>query len=226
MFNHIDIEIPRLERTMIDGVRYYEVEENSELKKLVSITSVISHFNKEKFAGWRQKVGEEEANRITKQATSRGTDTHTLIENHLLNKELPTDLLPISQFLFKIAKPTLNRIDNIYCLESSLYSTILGVAGTVDTIAEFDGELAVIDYKTSKQPKPRDWIEGYFVQSMFYAMAFYEMTGISVKKLVIIMTCEDGECVVYEERNMKKYMKLVVEYIKKFVNDKLELVSA
>lgn len=225
MFIHIDIDLPQLERSTIDGVRYYDINENNELKKLVSITSVISHINKDKFVGWRKKVGEEEANRITKAATSRGTDTHTLIENHLLNKELPTGLLPISEFLFKVAKPTLNRINNIHTLEGSLYSNILGVAGSVDTIAEFDDELAVIDYKTSKEPKPKKWIEGYFVQAMFYGMAYYEMTGTSIKKLVIIMTCENGDCVVYEERDLKKYMKLVVQYIKQFVNDKLELIS-
>ncbi len=224
-FNHVELNLPQLERETIDNVRFYKIEKNNELKKLVSITSVISHFNKEKFSGWRQKVGEEEANRITKEATNRGTDTHTLIEYYLLNKTLPANLLPISDLLFKIVKPTLDRINNIHCLESSLYSNILGVAGTVDTIAEFDGELAVIDYKTSKKPKPRDWIEGYFVQAMFYAMAFYEMTGIPIKKLVIIMTCENGDCVVYEEKNTKKYMKLVVKYIKKFVDDKLKFIA-
>jgi genome maintenance exonuclease 1 len=219
-FNHVDLDLPQLERETIDGVRYYKVPDNDELIKLVSITSVISHINREKFIGWRKKVGEEQANKITKRATSRGTDTHSLIESYLLNETLPS-VQPISEYLFKIAKATLNRINNIHCLESSLHSKILGVAGTVDTIAEFDKELSVIDYKTSKEPKPIEWIEGYFVQAMFYAMAFYEMTGIMVKKLVIIMTCENGECVVYEERNLKKYMKLVVKYIKEFVNDKL-----
>ena len=223
-FNHIDLDLPQLERTTIDGTRYYFVPDNDELIKLVSITSVISHINREKFIGWRKKVGEEQANKIIKRATSRGTDTHSLIESYLLNETLPS-VQPISEYLFKIAKTTLNRINDIYCLESSLHSKILGVAGTVDTIAKFDGELSVIDYKTSKEPKPIEWIEGYFVQAMFYAMAFYEMTGIMVKKLVIIMTCENGECVVYEERNLKKYMKLVVEYIKKFVNDKLEMLT-
>jgi genome maintenance exonuclease 1 len=222
MFTHIDLNLPKLKRETIDGIRYYTI--NGENKKLVSITSVISHYNKEKFSKWRQKVGEEEANRITRKATSRGTDTHTLIENHLLNQELP-EVQPISEHLFKIAKSTLNRINNIHCLESSLYSEILGVAGSVDTIADFDQELSVIDYKTSKEPKPREWIEGYFVQAMFYGMALYEMTGIQVKKLVIIMTCENGECVVYEERDLKKYMKLVVQYIKKFVNDKIKEIS-
>ncbi len=222
MFTHIDLNLPELKRETIDGVRYYNI--GGENKKLVSITSVISHYNKEKFAKWREKVGEEEANRITKRATSRGTDAHTLIENHLLNRELPR-VQPISEHLFKIAKPTLDRINNIYTLEGSLYSDVLGVAGSVDTIAEFDGELAVIDYKTSKEPKPREWIESYFVQTMFYGMALYEMTGIQIKKLVIIMTCENGDCVVYEERDLKKYMKLVVKYIKKFVNDKLQSIA-
>jgi CRISPR/Cas system-associated exonuclease Cas4 (RecB family) len=222
MFTHIDLNLPQLTRENIDGVRYYNI--GGENKKLVSITSVISHYNKEKFAKWRKRVGEEEANRVTKRATSRGTDTHTLIENYLLNEELP-EVQPISEMLFKLAKPTLNRINNIHCLESSLYSEVLGVAGSVDTIGEFDGELSVIDYKTSKSPKPREWVEGYFVQTMFYGMALYEMTGIQIKKLVIIMTCEDGECVVYEERDLEKYMRLVIQYIKKFVSDKLEQLA-
>lgn len=225
MFNHLDNVLPQLERETIDGVRYYSVPDEDQLLKLVSITSVTSHFNKEIFVNWRKKVGEEEAERVTKAATSRGTDLHTLVENYLYNRDLPP-VQPISDFLFKIAKTELNRINNIYCLEGALYSKQLGVAGTTDCIAEFDGELAIIDFKTSKKPKPRDWIENYFVQAMFYGMALYEMTGIRVKKLVIIMTCENGECVVYEERDLKKYMKLVVEYIKKFVNDKLELMSA
>jgi len=224
-FNHIDINLPKLERTTIDQIRYYSIPEGDQLLKLVSITSVTSHFNKEIFVKWRKRVGTEEADKITKAATSRGTDLHTLVENYLYNRDLPT-VQPISDFLFKIAKTELNKIDNIYCLEGALYSKQLGVAGTTDCIAEFDGELSVIDFKTSKKPKPRDWIENYFVQAMFYGMALYEMTGIRVKKLVIIMACENGECVVYEERDLKKYMKLVVEYIKKFVNDKLEMMSA
>jgi genome maintenance exonuclease 1 len=173
---------------------------------------------------WRKKVGDEEADRVTKAATSRGTDLHTLVENYLYNRDLPP-VQPLSEFLFKIAKPSLNRINNIHCLEGALYSKQLGVAGTTDCISEYNNELAVIDFKTSKKPKPRSWIENYFVQAMFYGMAYYEMTGTPIKKLVIIMACENGECVVYEEYDLKKYMKLVVEYIKKFVNDKLELLT-
>jgi len=222
MFNHVELNLPSLEREMIDGVRYYKVPGKEELQKFVSITSVISHFSKEKFAKWRKKVGDEEADRVTKAATSRGTDMHTLVEDYLHNRNL-SDVQPISDFLFKIAKTDLNRINNIYALEGSLYSKQLGIAGTVDCIAEYDGELAIIDFKTSKKPKPREWIEHYFVQCMAYGCMLYELTGISVKKLVIIMACENGECVVYEEYDKPKYIKLLTQYIRKFVGDKLEL---
>ena len=222
MFNHVDVNLPKLSRETIDGVRYYSVPDEEELLKLVSITSVTSHFNKEIFVNWRKKVGNEEADRITKAATSRGTDMHTLTEHYLKNENLPT-VQPISDFLFKIAKGKLNKIDNIHALEGSLYSKELGIAGTVDCIAEYDGELAIIDFKTSKKPKPRNWVEHYFVQCMAYGCMLYELTGISVKKLVIIMSCENGECVIYEERDKAKYIKLLQQYIRKFVNDKLEL---
>ena len=224
MFNHLDVELPKLERETIDGVRYYSIPKESQVLKLVSITSVTSHFNREIFVKWRKRVGEDEAQKITKAATSRGTDMHSLVENYLYNKTLPS-VPPLPDFLFKIAKAELNKINNIHCLEGPLYSLQLGVAGTTDCIAEYDGELAVIDFKTSKKPKPKEWIENYFVQAMFYGMAYYEMTGTPIKKLVIIMACEDGESVVYEESDLKKYMKLVVKYIKKFVNDKLELMG-
>lgn len=223
MFTHIDLKLPKLNRVLINGVRYYDVtdEQESTPLKLVSITSVISYYKKDFFDNWRKRVGIEKANEITKKATSRGTDFHTLTENYFYNiSELPK-VQPLSEHLFYIAKPALNRINNIYALEGSLYSKFLGIAGTVDCIAEFDGELSIIDFKTSKEPKPREWIDGYFVQCCAYACMLHEMTGLSVKKFVIIMACENGDVEVYEERNKAKYVKLLVQYIKKFVGDHL-----
>ena len=124
--------------------------------------------------------------------------------------------------MFLLAKEELSRIDNIHALESSLYSLELGIAGTVDCIAEYNTELAVIDFKTSKKPKPREWIDHYFVQCAAYACMLYEMTGIMVKKFIIIMSCENGECVVYEEYNKRKYINLLSEYIREFVEYKLQ----
>ena len=221
MFNHVDLDLPQLERETIDGVRYYQTPEGNQ--KLVSITSIISHINRQIFIDWRRRVGTEEADKITRKATSRGTDFHTLTENHLDNKQFkPGSVQPLSEFMFLLAKDELSKIDNIHALESSLYSLELGIAGTVDCIAEHDGELAVIDFKTSKKPKPREWIDHYFVQCAAYACMLYEMTGIMVKKFVIIMSCENGECVVYEEYNKRKYINLLSEYIGEFVEFKLE----
>ena len=225
MFNHVKLDLPQLERETIDGVRYYKVPTEEELLKLVSITSITSHFNKEIFVKWRAKVGDQEADRVTRKATARGTDTHTLIEQYLRNMDCNSDVLPISEHLFQVAVPALKRINNIYALEGALYSQFLGIAGTVDCIAEFDGELSIIDFKTSKKPKPREWIDHYFVQCCAYACMLHELTGLSVKKFVIIMACENGEVEVYEERDKGKYVKLLSQYIKKFVNDKLAEIS-
>ena len=123
--------------------------------------------------------------------------------------------------MFKQAKPKLNEINNIHAIEKSLYSLELGIAGTVDCIAEHNGELAIIDFKTSKKPKPREWIDDYFVQCAAYACMLFELTGIIVKKFVIIMSCEDGECVVYEEYDKRKYIQLLSKYIREFVEFKL-----
>ena len=221
MFNHITMNFPKLEREEIDGVRYYKRAGETSLSRKVSITSVTSFHNRHIFKDWRKKVGEEVANRINKQATSRGTALHTLVENYLNNETIP-EVEPLPNFLFKISKSELDNINNIYALETPLLSEYFGIAGTVDCIAEYKGELAVIDFKTSKTPKPREWIEHYFVQCAAYACMFYELTDIPVKKLVIIMACEDGDCVLYEEYDKMKYIKLLKEYVNEFVQFKLK----
>ena len=221
MFNHVDVNLPLLERETIDGVRYYDVPDVEGYTKLVSITSVTSWINREIFRSWRARVGNEEADKVTKAATSRGTDMHTLTEHYLKNEDLPT-VQPLPEILFKQSKPQLNLIDNIHALEKSMYSLQLGIAGTVDCIAEYDGELAIIDFKSSKKPKPRKWIDHYFVQCAAYACMLFELKDIAVKKFVIIMSCENGEVKVYEEYDKAKYIKLLSEYIREFVNFKLQ----
>jgi len=215
MFNHVKVDLPgKLKRVEIDGKRFYQVPGEEDLK-LVSVTTVTSFQSAKSIKEWRQRVGEEVANRKTRRATSRGTDMHTLVEYYLKNETLPS-VQPLSEFLFKFARPSLDKINNIYALESPLYSRRLGIAGTVDCIAEYEGELSVIDFKTSKEPKPEAWIEGYFVQAVAYACMLYELTGIITKKLVIIMSCENGECVVYEKRNKSEYIRKLAQYIREW----------
>ncbi len=225
-FTHNHVQIPALSRETINGVRYYTVPgSEGDLVKLVSITSVTSHWSREGIAKWRARVGMDEANRVSKRATTRGTDMHLLTEHYLQNEPLPKAKVPISQLLFNTAKPELNKIDNIIVQEQAMYSLKLGIAGTPDCIADYEGELSIIDFKTSAKPKPLKYVEGYFVQAAAYACMLYELTGIKAKKLVIIMACEDGDCKVYEERDVFKWVEKLDTYIRKFVNDKLEEIA-
>lgn len=212
-----------LQRKQIDESRYYQVDDQS---LYPSVTSVISFINRAKFADWRARVGNDVANAKTKHATTRGTSLHLVLEHYIQNRDyklLPDWERPLIQFMFNAAKWHLDtRIDNIFCQETTMFSNKLCLAGTVDLIAEIDGELAVIDFKTSKAPKPREWIEDYFVQCAAYACMLYEMKNIIVKKFVIIMTCENGDCVVYQEYDKKKYINLLSEYVGDFVEAKLQ----
>ena len=220
MFTFLDYlkEEVDLEAQTIDGTRFYKVPSG---KMYPSITSVTSFYNRDVFINWRKKVGEEKANKITRESTFRGTKYHDVVEYYMRNGTIDgLDMLPSTKFLFLSSKKNLDRIDNIHALEKSLYSDYLGLAGRVDCIAEFDGELAVIDFKTSTKIKPEKWIENYFVQETAYACMYFEMTGIPVKKLITIMVSENGECVVYEKRNKDYYIKLLTKYIGKFVNYK------
>ena len=215
--DHLKEEVD-LEAQTIDGTRFYKVPSG---KMYPSITSVTSFYNRDVFINWRKKVGEEKANKITRESTFRGTKYHDVVEYYMRNGTIDgLDMLPSTKFLFLSSKKNLDRIDNIHALEKSLYSDYLGLAGRVDCIAEFDGELAVIDFKTSTKVKPEKWIENYFVQETAYACMYFEMTGIPVKKLITIMVTENGECVVYEKRNKDYYIKLLTKYIGKFVNYK------
>ena len=220
MFKFIDVKIdqPQVEPINKDGVRYYPIPGAD--KYYPSVTSITSFKNAAFFAGWRKQIGEDEANRITARATQRGTAFHSITEDYLTGK-LDLDSYmennPLSVRMFQSAKPTLNRINNINCLETFLYSHYLGLAGRVDCIAEFDGELAVIDFKTSTKIKQEDYIEHYYVQETAYAAMFLELTGIEVKKIVTLITIEDGSVQVFEKYNLDDYLQLLKSYIKEFV---------
>lgn len=208
-----DIELTKKE---VDGIRLYNLPDD---QWVPSITSVTSFYNRQIFADWRKRVGIEEANRISRRATARGTDFHEAAQCYLMNLNMEWDKFqPITKIMFTHAKPYLDRINNIHAIERTLYSEYLGLAGRVDCIGEYEGELAVIDFKTSDKLKPEKWLENYFVQEMFYASAYYEMTGIPVKKLITLMVTPGGDVKVFDKRNKDDYIKLLVRYIKEFVH--------
>ena len=199
-------------------VRYYQVDD---LVLYPSITSVISFVNREKWADWRQKVGLEEANRITKAATSRGSDLHKVFEVYMENgdyKSLEAFKKPLIQLMFSAAKRRLDeRFNNIYQQETKMLSHKLCLAGTVDLICEVDGELAIVDFKTSKEEKPEEWLEDYFVQLSAYWAMFSERTGVVPKKLVVFLVAENGDVQIVERRNIMDYLKTLQDYASQFI---------
>lgn len=188
MFNHIHHEIPTLKRVDSDAGRVYQTESG---KAYPSVTSVTGLHGKQAILEWRKRVGEEEANRISSRAAGRGTRIHSLCEDYLSNKDPDVSMFDLEAF--KSLRPELDKINNIHCLETKLYSDYLEVAGTVDCIAEYNGKMSVIDFKTSKRLKDRDEIHGYFMQTAAYAVMFEERTGIPVSKLVILMSVDDHD---------------------------------
>jgi len=199
MFNVDLIELPKLVR--IDGdVRVYETPTG---QKYPSVTTVLSktkdqtHLNQ-----WRKRIGYAQADKITRQAGSRGTATHLLCEKLVLNE--PIDLtkeMPISVHLFKQLKSFLTQnVNNIRVSEGSLFSHKLKVAGSVDLVASYRNHAAIIDFKTSSKNKRVDWIEDYFMQAAMYSYMLWEMTKMYHPKLVIAIGVEEeNEAQIFEE---------------------------
>jgi len=173
-----------------NGVRYYKVDE----VLYPSITSVLSR-NPEKVKSlqeWRKRVGDKEASKISQKAASRGTKVHQICEDYINNREEYTNgAMPDAIEMFKALKPVLDKsLNNIHVQEAALYSKHLGVAGRVDCIAEWDGVLSVVDFKTSMRPKKVEWISDYFMQCSAYAAMYYEMTDTPIKDVVVAIMVE------------------------------------
>ena len=160
---------------------------------------------------WRQRVGAEEANRISRIASGRGTRVHTLCEKYLNNQELGKPM-PDALELFKKVQPYLNKINNIHYQECALWSTKLGMAGRVDCIAEYDGVLSVIDFKTSSRVKTAEDIPAYFAQCTAYALMYEELIGVRIDQIVIIMAVQEDSPIIFIEP-MRKHINTLLEYI-------------
>jgi len=195
MFNHV--KLPELdfdlEAVTTENGRVYTTPTG---KKYPSITTVLSAYNKQAIMEWRQAVGEEKANKISTKASNRGTRLHTICEDYLQNKissiRMQT-MMPDTKQLFLQLKPEIDaNIGNVYAIEQPLYSDVLGIAGRVDCIAEWNGNLAIIDYKTSTKEKNVDNIENYFMQCSAYAEMFEEITGKPIEDIVVAIAVEES----------------------------------
>lgn len=215
MKNIIRHEFPVVKRITLPDSRVYETPDGN---RYPSVTTVTGQATKHHIDAWRKRVGDAVADRISKQAADRGTRIHSYCEQFLLGEAYEVDMF--DHDFWTTLKPVVDKIDNIHALEAMLYSDQLRMAGTVDCIGEYDGNLSVIDFKTSKRPKKREDIEHYFVQATAYSVMFEELFGITVPDITIIIGVDDDTPQVFQSRrkdHIKKLVELRQEYAKNSV---------
>lgn len=219
-FVHVkDFELQEMECVTTERGRTYLTPEGN---KLPSVTTILSILSRKGIAEWRAKVGEEEANRISFRASTRGTAVHEICEKYVNNDEdyAYTDAgvkrTPDLIASFNALKPILDtRLTKVYAQEVPLYSNHLGVAGRVDCVGIFDGKLSIIDYKTSRKPKQARYIHAYFMQETFYAIAWEELTKMPITQLVTIISVDGADAQVFIEHR-DNWVRPLRETIAKF----------
>ena len=215
-------ELPKLKTENIDKKRYYITPDGS---KYPSITTVLSGRNKKGLFEWRKKVGEEVANYVARTAANRGTKVHLMCEDFLNNKEVNTEPF-LAACLFKQLKPVLiDKVNNIHFQECALYSDKLGVAGRVDCIAEYNGKLSIIDFKTSSKERNDKWNENYYIQASAYAEMYEERTGTPINQIVILVVTEDGTVQEFVREKSEEYLDMLQQSLQEFNKTSLSYIS-
>ena len=214
LFNHCCPKIlPDLvSETRTDGKRKYRTPEGLYYP---SVTTVIGlkDSNKPELVAWRNRVGPEEANKVSTRATGRGKNLHNIVEKYLKNEKIVPALENPDAFeLFKSLRKPLQNINNIQYLEQSLWSDNLKIAGKTDIIADWNDKLSIIDLKSAKKLKKESYIPGYFAQCTMYALMYEERIGIPIEQLVILIAVDNEEPQVFVKKT-KDYTDLVLEYL-------------
>jgi genome maintenance exonuclease 1 len=212
-------ELKQLNTDESTGERFYITPSG---KKLPSVTTVLGHFKKKAMIEWRNRVGHEEADRISYRASNRGTRFHNMMESYLRNEDdFMFGVMPDMKQAFLDMKETLDLIDNIRYIESPLYSERLGVAGRTDCIAEFAGVPSIIDFKTSTKEKKEHWIDNYFEQGTAYALMYEELVREPVDQIVILISVDFMEHPQVFIRDKNQYIQTLLEKIHLYKQEKI-----
>ena len=216
-FNHKELELGYEDLVTESSERTGRVYCTPSGDRYPSITTVLSILSEDAIRAWRQRVGAEEANRVSRVASSRGTQVHNVIEKYLRNEDAYLDGASlVAQNNFKSIRPIIDeRVGDIWAIEAPLYSDHLGIAGRCDCIAEWDGVLSIVDWKTSGRIKSKDDIHSYFIQKAAYAIMFEERTGKPIVNLVTAMTVDNEDPLIFKEHRdnwAPKLIETIAEY--------------
>ena len=212
-FNFVDIDKTKLPKTKgkrIDGMRFYDVDGHN----YPSVTTILGYNTGDGIKKWRESVGEDVANYEMRRAAARGKATHNLIEQYI-KSETPSESAVLPLGLFRLIKPYVDQIDNVHLLEAIMYSKKLTLAGQVDCVAEYNGKLSVIDFKTANKERQESWIDNYFLQTTAYAQMYEETFGKNIDQIVILLASEDGSVQNFVKEK-KDYMEPLMKSIDEF----------
>jgi genome maintenance exonuclease 1 len=214
MIHKINYNIPKIERVDSPSGRRYATPEGN---LYPSVTTILSTYGDKSYLNeWRDAVGHEVADKITKDSADRGTLLHDNCERYLEGKPLTFDMFQQSQKeMFNYFLPVLNSIEEIHAMETYLWSDRLRCAGAVDLIAVREGELRVIDWKNSRRYKSKEDIPTYFMQMAAYAYMFWERTGVLVKTIEVVIAVEDYGLLTYKEP-LKEHLEKFIEHRKTY----------
>ena len=212
-FKFIELDksvLPKTKGKKIDGHRFYEINGTN----YPSITTVLGIQKTKELQKWRDSIGNDVANWEMGRAARRGKATHTLVEQYLKG-ETPSERSVLPLGLFRLLKPYVDQINNIHLLEAIMYSHKLTVAGQVDCVAEYNGKLSVIDFKTANKERQESWIDNYFLQTTAYAQMYEETFGKNIDQIDIILASEDGSVQNFVKEK-KDYMSPLMKSIDEF----------
>ena len=219
-FKYVDglPELKQLDTDESTGERFYITPNGV---KLPSVTTVLGYFKKKSLIEWRNRIGNEEADKVMFRASNRGTRFHNMMESYLRNEDdYLNGVMPDMRQAFNDMKETLDLIDNIRYIESPLHSEKLGVAGRTDVIAEFAGVPSIIDFKTSTKEKKEEWIGNYFEQGTAYALMYEELVKEPINQIVILISVDFMEHPQVFIRDKNQYVQSLLEKIHLYKQEK------
>jgi len=217
--HHSSINLPKIKQTNINGKRHYITPDGNTYPSVTTITGILSH---DSILQWRKRLGEDLANYQMILSATAGTQTHKICQEYLSNKSTRKYKKLIPKSHFNNLKPELKKINNIHALECRIYSDKYRIAGTVDCVAEYDGVLSVIDFKTTKKEKKDDWILPHYCQATAYREAWYERTGQKIDQIIIMISALDGTLKVYID-NPDNYVKKLKELVNTYMEQNSHL---
>ncbi len=210
-------EFDELEAEIINNRRWYTTPSGGQYP---SVTTVLGHGPKPWLEEWRDSLGHEAADIETKRCADRGTAVHLMAERYLDNDKAPTkDMMGSDIKLFNQLRPILHRIDNIRVQEIPMYSDSLRLAGRVDVVGEYDGVLSIIDFKTSNNNKDLSMVNDYLLQCTAYAVMYFEMFGVAIEQIVIIIGVEKGMMPMVYVKKIDEYVQPLLERINTFYTE-------